>query len=127
MIQGFHHVVLFCKDTEVSKDWYERVGFVYKRGYEGMHWFALGDGEIMLHPGGPGVDSGTVGLPALHVAVTELDTLFKHVKEDGLQPFDHQSPGGLLEAPVVRPWGDREFELTDPDGHRWAFTEVREA
>lgn len=45
MIAGFHHIVLFCADTDDSRDWFERVGFVYKRGFGGMQWFALGDGE----------------------------------------------------------------------------------
>lgn len=121
MIAGFHHIVLFCTDTEASRGWYEQVGFVYKRGYRGMHWFELGDGEIMLHPGGgsAGVNAATV-----HVAVTALDELFERVRNAGLEPFDHQDPGARLEEPVVRPWGDREFELKDPDGRVWAFNEA---
>lgn len=121
MIAGFHHIVLFCADTDASKAWYEQVGFTYKRGYQGMHWFALGDGEVMLHPGGSSADANA---PTVHVAVTSLDELFDRVKSAGLQPFDHQNPGSSLAAPVVRPWGDREFELADPDGHVWAFTEA---
>ncbi len=120
MITGLHHIVLFCTDTDASRQWYESAGFVYLRGYEGMHWFALGDGEIMLHPGGqPVSDSASV----LHVGVTALDDLFRKVVGTGLQPFDHQQPEVELNGPVTRPWGDREFEIQDPDGHRWAFTE----
>ncbi|MBW7916092.1 MAG: VOC family protein [Trueperaceae bacterium] len=121
MITGLHHIVLFCGDTAMSKRWYEQVGFAYKRGYEGMHWFALGDSEIMLHPGGEGRSESA---PTIHVAVTTLDELFARVKQAGLQPLDHQQPGVSLDAPVVRPWGDREFELQDPDGQWWAFTEA---
>jgi catechol 2,3-dioxygenase-like lactoylglutathione lyase family enzyme len=121
MIKGFRHVVLFCRDTEESREWYEQVGFTYKRGYDGMHWFALGDGEIMLHPGRTRADN-SAGI--MHASVTALDDLFERVKHAGLQPFDHQYPDAVLEAPVTRPWGDREFEVQDPDGHRWAFTEV---
>lgn len=121
MIIGFHHIVLFCKDTEKSRAWYERVGFTYKRGYHGMHWFALGDGEIMLHPGSAETDGNG---PTIHVSVTALDDMFERVREAGLRPLDHQQPGVLLEAPVERPWGDREFELQDPDGQWWAFTGV---
>lgn len=124
MIRGFHHIVLFCEDTEVSKKWYERVGFAYKRGYEGMHWFALGDGEIMLHPGGARADGNAA---VVHASVIELDALFKRVLEAGLRPLDHQLPDSVLERPVTRPWGYREFELHDPDGHLWAFTEVEDA
>lgn len=108
-------------DTEKSKDWYERVGFTYKRGDRGMHWFALGDGEIMLHPGGGGAHENAADV---HVSVVDLDALFERVIDAGLQPLDHQRPGVALDGPVTRPWGYREFELRDPDGQLWAFTEV---
>src|SRR5690606_37369067 len=122
MISGLHHVVLFCRDTEMSRQWYERAGFEYLRGYEGMHWFALGDAEIMLHPGGT---SGTPGRPVIHVAVADVRAAFDRLKAHGLNPLDHQAPDAVLTGPVVRPWGDEEFELQDPDGQWWAFTRSR--
>jgi len=97
------------------------MGFVYARGYEGMHWFRLGDGELMLHPAEPGPKHG---LPALHAAVADVDAAFRRAVATGLVPYDHQQPGTALSAPVVRPWGDREFELDDPDGHQWGFTQA---
>lgn len=122
MITALHHIVFFCSDTERSKVWYERAGFTYKRGYHGMHWFALGNGEIMLHPGRAG-EAGTG--PVIHVSVTGLDDMFDRVQREGMQPLDHQQPGVRIDAPVRRPWGDREFELQDPDGQWWAFTEEK--
>jgi catechol 2,3-dioxygenase-like lactoylglutathione lyase family enzyme len=120
VIKGLHHIVLFCKDTEASKAWYEKAGFAYKHGYDSMHWFRFGEAEIMLHPADE-VRRGTG--PAVHAAVSDVDALFQHVKRNGLTPVDHQQGGRALEAPVTRPWGDREFELIDPDGYSWAFTE----
>ncbi len=120
MITGLHHVVLFCSDTEASRSWYERAGFDYLRGYDGMHWFKLGDSEIMLHPGGEGTPPGA---PVLHAAVSDARAAFERALEHGLTPVDHQAPGKRLDGPVVRPWGDVEFELQDPDGQWWAFTE----
>ena len=122
MITQFHHVVLFCTDTEASRAWYERAGFEYLRGYDGMHWFALGDAEIMLHPGG---SAKGVGRPVIHVAVNDAQAALDNARQNGLDPLDHQADGVSLSAPVVRPWGDKEFELQDPDGHWWAFTERR--
>lgn len=119
-IQGLHHLVLFFRDAEAARDWYQRVGFEYRRGYEGMHWFALGNAEVMLHPADRG--SGGTAL-AIHAAVSDVDGLFRRVVQAGLAPFDHQNPAVDLREPVVRPWGDREFELEDPEGHRWAFTQ----
>lgn len=172
MIRGMHRIVLFCRDPETSKQWYERVGFRYLYGHGGMHWFAWGDGEIMLHPArdleetaelpaGPGEGSAGTGTgpadergdavgiggdesgasgaeigatsaaprsadantPSFHAAVEDVDALFARVRAAGLTPRDFASPDPLTE-PVVRPWGEREFELADPDGHRWAFTET---
>lgn len=122
MITGLHHVVLFCNDTEESRLWYERAGFGYLRGYESMHWFRLGEAEIMLHPGGKGTPPGA---PVLHAAVTDVGKVFDRAREQGLTPVDHEAPDEPLTGPVVRPWGDEEFELRDPDGQWWAFTERR--
>lgn len=120
-ISGLHHLVLFCADTERSRQFYESLGFTYLRGYEGMHWFALGGAELMLHPAQPDKRSGA---PAIHFATTDVDALFARAVAAGLQPLDHQNPGQPVEGPVVRPWGDREFELLDPDEHSLAFTQV---
>lgn len=122
MLRGVHHLVLFCRDTEVSRAWYEAVGFEYARGYHGMHWFRLGDSEVMLHPAER--SSGGPDTVALHAAVDDVDALFASVVAHGLEPWDHQGDSAPLTGPVTRPWGDREFELTDPDGHRWAFTQA---
>lgn len=119
---GVHHLVLFCRDTDASRAWYERVGFEYLRGYHGMHWFRLGATEIMLHPAD--VSSAGKQPVAFHAAVTDVDAFFGHVVAQGLQPVDHQGDGAPLSGPVTRPWGDREFELYDPDGHNWAFTQA---
>jgi uncharacterized glyoxalase superfamily protein PhnB len=120
LIKGLHHIVLFCRDTEASRAWYELAGFTYKHGYDSMHWFHFGNAEIMLHPA---TETRRGTGPALHAAVTDVDALFRLVKENGLTPVDHQQGGKAIEAPVTRPWGHREFDLTDPDGHQWAFTQ----
>jgi hypothetical protein len=41
MLRDFDHVVLFCADTERSRAWYEKIGFSYLRGYEGMRCAAI--------------------------------------------------------------------------------------
>lgn len=112
MIMGLHHVVLFCRDTGASRQWYERAGFTYLRGYDRMHWFKLGDAEVMLHPGGKGTPPGA---PVLHA-------VFDNARERGLSPVDHEAPDQPLVAPVTRPWGDTEFGVQDPEGQWWAFT-----
>lgn len=119
MIKGLDHIVLFCKDTENSKEWYKSAGFQYSHGYEGMHWFHLGSGLVMLHP----TDVTNPGITEVHAAVSDVKGFFRFVQENGLTPIDHQNGKKVLTEPVTRPWGDIQFELEDLDGHRWAFTE----
>lgn len=118
---GLHHIVLFCADTERSRQFYETLGLAYLRGYQGMHWFAIGNAELMLHPAEGGAKAG---LPVIHIATNDVAALFARLQAAGLQPCDHQQPGVALTGPVVRPWGDLEFELVDPDGQWLAFTQA---
>ena len=119
MLTHLNNVVLYCTDTEASRTWYEQVGFTYLRGFHGMHWVGLGDLEIMLHPSAEG-PAGAV--PQLYGAVDDLDAFFQHLVSRGLTPVHHQVEGPLR-APVTTPWGSREVELHDPDGHRWGFVQ----
>jgi uncharacterized glyoxalase superfamily protein PhnB len=121
MLKGVHSIVLFFKDTEAAREWYERIGFTYVRGYEGMHWLKLGDTEIMLHPAEAVMECHST---EIHAAVADVEGFFRHVVRRRLVPYDHRQPGVRIEGPVTRPWGGREFELDDPEGHRWAFTQA---
>ena len=130
MIDHFAALVLFCADTEVSRTWYESMGFTYARGHDGMHWLTIGrDTEVMLHPAdsndsGEAVTSGRSG--SYYVAVRDAQAAFDHAKSVGVEPLDHQQPGVTLAGPVTRPWGAVEFEVDDPDGHRWVFNQMCE-
>lgn len=121
MIAGIHHLVLFCADTERSREFYASLGFEYLRGYDGMHWFKVGTAELMLHPAEAGEKRGA---PVIHFATPDVNELFEVAVAAGTEPFDHQQPGVRLTAPVTHPWGDVEFELLDPDGHVLAFTQA---
>jgi uncharacterized glyoxalase superfamily protein PhnB len=59
----------------------------------------------------------------IHVAVDDVRATFDRLRERGLEPVDHHAPDAVLTGPVVQPWGDEEFELRDPDGQWWAFTQ----
>lgn len=121
MFEGINHIVIFCKDTSVSKHWYERLGFDYLNGYEGMHWFMFNGQKLMIHP----VEEANPGLTTIHIGVKDVNNVFDHCFSQGLEPIDHQQPGEKINSPVRRPWGAIEFELIDPDGHKWAFTQIQ--
>jgi uncharacterized glyoxalase superfamily protein PhnB len=120
MIIGLRYLVLMCKDTNKSKQWYDKVGFEYLHGHEGMYFYKLGQSQLMLHPSEEEISPDSV---SLHVNVSDVNELFQQVVDAGFEPVDHQQPGVTIKEPVNRPWGDVEFELRDPDGYRWAFTQ----
>jgi uncharacterized glyoxalase superfamily protein PhnB len=122
MFKGINNVVIFCSNTEASKAWYEKAGFTTKRAYEGMFWLDAGRGdEVMLHPT---AEKPSGMRTVIHVAVADVRGLFKKVKANGLRPYDHQDPKKDISEPVTMPWGAIEFEMSDPDGTRWAFTQI---
>lgn len=121
-MKGIHHIVVFCTDTGASKAWYQKAGFKYLRGYQEMHWLDAGGFEVMLHPSKIKPNGA---LPNIHISVGDVNEHFEKVRKAGLEPVDHQSPNrAKLEQPVTRPWGDTEFELIDPDGNVWVFTQA---
>ncbi len=113
MITGIKTIVLYCSDVERSRAWYETAGFEYSHGYGGMHWMKAGSSLVMLHPIDPPKRNN--GTPALDVSVEDIDALFVRARDGGLDPHEHETPGPLA-GPVTKPWGDRVFELQDPDG-----------
>ena len=73
------------------------------------------DGVVMFgSPGaqytGPG-ESGVVHA-SLYVLVDDVDALFRRAVS---------ARATVIEAPIARPWGDRECALTDHAGHHWYF------
>lgn len=110
------YFVFYSKNTEKSKAWYEKVGFEYLRGFDGMYWFKVGEVEIMLHPVEDKKESGDA---QYHIHVDDVHTFIQQVKEAGFQPVDshHMTP---INEPVVREWGT-DFALIDPDQYTWVF------
>ncbi len=58
--------------------------------------------------GGPGEQGGK----STYVAVQEPDALCERIRKSG---------GAILQEPVDRPYGSREFICTDPEGNVWCF------
>ena len=119
-ISGLDHIVMYCTDTAASRTWYEAAGFAYLRGFDGMHWFAVGDAEIMLHPSPEGPAGRSQNIT---VAVPDIDAYFAEAVAKGLTPIHHEQPGVAISGPITQPWGDRLFEMCDPDGYVWGFVE----
>ena len=83
----------------------------------------LGDASIVVIslPGGnsstPGAAAGAAGVHHTHgimVRVANVDEHYNHVKALG---------GTILSAPETFPFGERQYSVQDPGGHRWTFTQ----
>lgn len=113
-------IVLMCRDVEASRAWYQTAGFPLVRSERGMHWFSCGDVPLLLHPAEVVDDRRAIKLA---VAVDDVRALFDTFARAGLAPFDHQQPGGTIDGPVTREWGDLTFDAHDLDGHEWSFVQ----
>jgi len=76
--------------------------------------------EVMLHPAERG--SGRSGL-FFHAGVDDVHAHFLQATESGLFPRITSNRASVFPAPYNAPGATSEFELEDPEGHWWAFTQ----
>jgi hypothetical protein len=110
------------KDFEVSKQFYQDIGFT-------LCW--NNGGLALLHYGPHGVK----GLPSillqnhyekefaeklhLHLLVKDVDAWWAHLQAKQIS----QRYGVVIGSPEDRPWEMRDFTLTDPSGVCWAIAQ----
>lgn len=68
---------------------------------------------VVVGPGRADAASGR-GSHALMVRVGDVDSHYERVKDSGAQ---------IISAPQSFPFGERQYSVEDPGGHRWTFTE----
>ena len=114
---------LYYRDAAAAIDWLERAfGFTERRritapdGSVAHGEMAVGeDGAIMFGSPGPEYESprDRAAVPSsLYVAIEDPDAHADRARRAGAR---------ILEEPVDRPWGDREYAVADLEGHRWVF------
>jgi uncharacterized glyoxalase superfamily protein PhnB len=89
---------------------------VARDGVIGHAQVSFGDGAVMLgrhggpyHPPRPNEITHTV-----HVTVNDVDRHFARSVAAG---------AGVLEGPADKPFGERQYTVEDPAGHRWTFSQ----
>ena len=108
-------VTLTVSDVARSAPFYEALGFVRKAGpaMPGFASFELGGAAgvcyLNLLEGAHGAVSGW-GRVIFYVA--DVDAFYAHALASGARPEF---------APRDAPWGERYFQLLDPDGHELSF------
>ncbi len=94
------------REMRRSIDFYEALGFLAQLYEDGAHYAFMRmdgsslhlrkavDGEFSYNPGG------------VYLYVTDVDSFYAHAIANGIRPIDQ---------PHARPWGMREFAISDPD------------
>jgi uncharacterized glyoxalase superfamily protein PhnB len=131
MIKGNLAPMLSVRDVRRSVEFYRDVlGFELVGWWDDhrscyiTNWTGPGDPDfaelragqltVHLHAAGDEFEHDPSGSVVLHVEVEDADRYHRHIQDNG----------GRSERPKDQPWGWRQFFLTDPDGHRWAFHHV---
>jgi len=113
--------LLFVKDIERSRDFYESVlGLEFEHGNDNSASFILGPDALVLlekgaaddllspadveHDAARGAKSVTV------TSVDDVDALYHELRAKGVE---------FIRAPEDRWWGKRCAHFKDPDGHVW--------
>jgi uncharacterized glyoxalase superfamily protein PhnB len=119
---------LLYKDCEAALDWLARAfGFEEVLRYTGAEGYVnhaemrLGDARIFMGNPGEGyrnpkeLDQDTVGI---YVYVDDVDAHFERAQAAGAH---------IVRGLTDQAFGDRNYDVTDPEGHRWYFaSHVRE-
>jgi catechol 2,3-dioxygenase-like lactoylglutathione lyase family enzyme len=108
-------VTLHVKNVQNSLDFYSRLPgakVVIPVQGGGKHQFAMvqiGTGRIGLLSGVPQMKFH------LEIEASDLDEMYETLKSRGFEP---EGP------PEVRPWGERDFRVFDPDGYMVEFDQA---
>jgi len=103
-------LTLHVEDLRRSLDFYERLpGFTVELQRPGQV-AVLRAGDFLLGL----LAQPRIARPAFHleIATTDLDLLHQHLGAVGIRPTG---------PPRRRPWGERTFHVTDPDGNQLEF------
>jgi catechol 2,3-dioxygenase-like lactoylglutathione lyase family enzyme len=105
----FRGLTLHVEDVERSRDFYERIPGAVLAGHRPGQFALLEIGGGLL---------GLLQLPkrGFHIEIdaTELDAVHEQLVKGGIRPAS---------APRDRPWGERTFNVIDPDGNVLEFQE----
>ena len=114
-IESISAVTLTTHDMARSVDFYTSLGFqlLYGGGDATFSSFTIGDGYLNLisRP----TEQRRSGWGRLIFHVSDVDALYQHVVELGLSP---EAP------PRNAEWGERYFQLADPNGHELSFARL---
>jgi predicted lactoylglutathione lyase len=111
-------VFLPARDFEISKRFYEAIGFVMEWSTEGLACFGIGGSRFLLQNFYVKEQADNF---KMHWLVEDVDGWWEQISK-GAAGF-----GISVERPSDKAWGMRDFPLVDPSGVLWRIGEVLEA
>lgn len=114
-IEGIFYVYAQVADLQRAKQFYgETLGWKLHTDEQHVAGFWFGSGYLVAGLAAGAAD-GRAHPEGMHVAVRVSDIEKEHAR---------LSERGVQVSPVQRrPWGERNFSFTDPDGHQWVYGE----
>lgn len=120
------HILLFCRQPLLSRNFYRDVlNFEIAETEAEMTQLRLGQTRLFLYPIGGNkawlAGEATLGPGIrLYFQVPDIDAYCERVRGTGTRLYTFDS-NTLINEPINRPWGVREFGVVDPDGYRLYF------
>lgn len=105
-----------AKDFEVSKQFYQDIGFTKASDGDGVAYFHHGDASFLLQDFC--VDEHIKKF-MMHLLVEDVDAWHKAIVKSGVA----EKYGIHVGAVELQPWRMRDFELFDPSGVLWRIAE----
>jgi uncharacterized glyoxalase superfamily protein PhnB len=101
-----------ARDFALSKQFYEDLGFTIAWSSDDLAYVRHGNTSFLLQ--NFYVEQHADNF-MMHLLVEDVDAWWRHVQAQGLRSKYRV----MLEPPADRPWGLRDFVITDPTGVLW--------
>ena len=106
--------IIPARDVDASAAWY-RDRLAFEIFHTERDYGIVGRGKAWIHFWGPSGIAPEKSDTMFRVGVRGIDSLYEHCQGEGIV-----HPNGVLEE---KPWGSREFSVTDHDGNLLTFFE----
>lgn len=100
-------------DVRQATDWLCRTFGFTERLRIGNHraQLSFGEGSLVVTQGNNSSDASF----SIMVRVEAIDSHYERVKQSGAR---------IVSAPADYPYGERQYTVEDPGGHRWTFSQT---
>ncbi len=115
-------LIYLVSDLEATKKFYVSLGFIIRKEMPGvsatayLNWFwieFLLASKVVSEELLPDAKVNPKGIGQYtHISVEDVDDFYEVLVQKGIKP---------IAEPQDRPWGHREFVISDPDGYKLVF------